>query len=70
VKLLTDNHCYVNVISSKGSIALICAAKKGCLECVKLLIDNHYDVNVSNSNGDTARILGAGKGHLKCETTY
>jgi ankyrin repeat protein len=59
MKLLIDNHCDLNVSSSKGRTALIWVAFNGHLECVKLLIENHCDVNVSNNNRDAALLFAS-----------
>jgi ankyrin repeat protein len=66
VKLLIDNQCDINVISSYGNTALVLAASITHLECVKLLIDNHCDVNAKYTKGQPALILAAKNGNSDC----
>lgn len=54
VKLLLENHAYIDAISSSGVTALMMAVRGGHRATVKLLIDEGADLTVKNDVGESA----------------
>ncbi len=54
IKILLDNHAYIDSSSPNGLTSLMMAVRGGHTAAVKLLIDEDADVTVKNDVGETA----------------
>lgn len=54
IKLLIENHAYIDSISPNGSTSLMMAVRGGHVATVKLLVEEDADVLVKNEAGESA----------------
>ena len=54
IKILIDNHAYIDSSSPNGVTSLMMAIRGGHVHAVRLLIEEDADVTVKNDDGETA----------------
>ena len=54
IKILIENHAYIDSTSPNGSTSLMMAVRGGHVSTVKLLVAEDADVSVKNEAGDSA----------------
>lgn len=54
IRLLLENHAYIDAESPNGTTPLMMACRYGSTEAVKLLLDEGADPNIKNKQGATA----------------
>ena len=54
IKVLIENHAYIDSSSTNGLTSLMMASRGGHLQAVKLLLDEDADANLKNDRGETA----------------